>query len=105
MTWHSLICSSIFAASLFVASLQVASVQAATVAGTVELQGSRVASVAQGKDYSGVVVSLRPVNSPAPAAPEKHVTMLQKNKMFMPHILPVVAGTTIDFPNADPIFH
>lgn len=100
MTLHSLICSSLVAASLHAASLQ-----ATTVSGTVELQGSRVASVSQGKDYSGVVVSLRPVNSPAPAATEKHVTMLQKNKMFTPHILPVVAGTTIDFPNADPIFH
>ena len=31
--------------------------------------------------------------------------MLQKNKMFTPHILAVVTGTTVDFPNADPIFH
>jgi len=31
--------------------------------------------------------------------------MLQKNKMFTPHVLPVEAGTIIDFPNADPIFH
>jgi len=102
MTWLSLICSSLLAAGL----------QAATVSGTVELQGSRVASVAHGMDYSGVVVSLRTVMASAPAAPEKklaapekHVTMLQKNKMFTPHILPVVEGTTIDFPNADPIFH
>src|SRR6202044_1888521 len=29
----------------------------------------------------------------------------QKGKMFMPHILPVMAGTTVDFPNLDPIFH
>ncbi len=31
--------------------------------------------------------------------------MLQKAKMFTPHVLPVMAGTTVDFPNADPIFH
>jgi hypothetical protein len=31
--------------------------------------------------------------------------MLQKGKMFTPHILPVPAGTTVDFPNSDPIFH
>ncbi len=31
--------------------------------------------------------------------------MLQKNKMFTPHILPIVAGTAVDFPNSDPIFH
>jgi plastocyanin len=95
MTWLSLICSSLLAVSL----------QAAAVSGSVELKGSRVAAVTRDKDYSGVVLSLRPVGAPAPAAPAKHATMLQKNKMFTPHILPVVAGTTIDFPNADPIFH
>jgi hypothetical protein len=25
--------------------------------------------------------------------------------MFMPHVLPVMTGTTVDFPNSDPIFH
>jgi hypothetical protein len=25
--------------------------------------------------------------------------------MFIPHILPVMSGTTVDFPNSDPIFH
>lgn len=64
-----------------------------------------MASVARGKDYSGVVISLQAVNQPPAGAPDKHASMLQKNKMFTPHILPVVAGTTIDFPNADPIFH
>ncbi len=82
-----------------------AALNAATVTGTIELRESRIASVARGKDYSGVVVSLQPVNQTMPAAPEKHGVMLQKNKMFTPHILPVVAGTRIDFPNADPIFH
>ena len=31
--------------------------------------------------------------------------MLQKGKMFTPHILPIMTGTTVDFPNSDPIFH
>ncbi len=78
---------------------------AATVSGNVELRESRVASVARGKDYSGVVLSLQAVGQPAPAVTGKHVTMLQKDKMFTPHILPVQAGSTIDFPNGDPIFH
>jgi len=95
MTWHSLICF----------SLLITSLPAATVSGTVELRESRIASVARGKDYSGVVVSLQSVGDPAAAVPEKHAVMLQKNKMFVPHILPVVAGTTIDFPNEDPIYH
>lgn len=101
MTWPSRICFSIFTISVSAAG----GLQAATVSGSVELSGSHIASVAHGKDYSGVVVSLRAVNQPATTAPVKHVTMLQKNKMFTPHILPILAGTVIDFPNDDPIFH
>ena len=81
------------------------SLSAATVSGTVELRESRIASVARGKDYSGVVISLRAVNQSVTASADRRVTMLQKDKMFTPHILPIVAGTTIDFPNGDPIFH
>jgi plastocyanin len=29
----------------------------------------------------------------------------QKGETFIPHVLPVVQGTTVDFPNQDPIFH
>lgn len=92
-------------ACIFAFAILAASLQGASVSGTVELRDSRVGSVARGKDYSSVVVSLQPVNQPAAPASDKHVTMLQKNKMFTPHILPVAAGSTIDFPNADPIFH
>ena len=31
--------------------------------------------------------------------------MIQKNKTFTPHILAIQAGTSVDFPNLDPIFH
>ena len=31
--------------------------------------------------------------------------MMQKNKMFLPHVLAVPAGSTITFPNEDLIFH
>lgn len=29
----------------------------------------------------------------------------QKDAMFVPHVLPVMAGTTVEWPNDDPIFH
>ncbi len=32
-------------------------------------------------------------------------TMAQKNKTFLPHIIAVPVGSTISFPNQDPIFH
>jgi hypothetical protein len=31
--------------------------------------------------------------------------MKQVGETFVPHVLPVVKGTTVDFPNQDPIFH
>ena len=31
--------------------------------------------------------------------------MVQKNKTFTPHVLAISVGTTVDFPNFDPIFH
>jgi plastocyanin len=104
MIWRSLTCFSILAA-VTCTTLSLVGQTGAAVSGSVELDNSRIASVAHGKDYSGVVISVRAVDEPAPGAPAKHAVMLQKNKMFAPHIMPVVAGTTIDFPNADPIFH
>ena len=29
----------------------------------------------------------------------------QEGETFIPHVLPIVKGTTVDFPNLDPIFH
>lgn len=31
--------------------------------------------------------------------------MLQKDKRFSPHVLVIQTGTSVDFPNLDPIFH
>lgn len=37
--------------------------------------------------------------------PSKNVVMNQKNLVFIPHVLPVVAGTTVDFLNSDDVLH
>ena len=47
---------------------------------------------------------------PAPRAAfdsrdEPHATMDQRNESFVPHVLAIVAGTTVDFPNSDRIYH
>jgi len=100
MILRSLICS-----SLTVVAAHAVMLQGAAVSGTVQLRDSREASVNKRKDYAGIVVSVRPL-SPGPlAVPARHVTILQKDKMFTPHVLPVVAGSFVDFPNADLIFH
>jgi plastocyanin len=80
---------------------------ASSVTGKVDLRDSREASVRKRLDYSGVVVSLASVN-PIKAVSrlaDAHVTMRQKDKTFIPHILAIAAGTYVDFPNDDPIFH
>ena len=39
---------------------------------------------------------------PAPAA---HAEINQKNMQFVPHVLPVLEGTTVDFLNSDAVLH
>jgi plastocyanin len=78
---------------------------ASSVTGRVELRDSREASVRKRLDYSGVVVSLAPIVKPATYLTDAHVTMRQKDKTFLPHVLAIAAGTYVDFPNDDPIFH
>src|SRR3984885_2919048 len=100
-------CSSVARAlSAFVSTfLLVVPILASSVTGKVELRDSREASVRKRLDYSGVVISLLPVNRPANYVTDIHVRMLQKNKMFTPHILAIASGTFVDFPNEGPIFH
>jgi hypothetical protein len=41
----------------------------------------------------------------APLVTPGSFTLLQKNKMFTPHLLVVPVGSSVAFPNADPFFH
>jgi len=78
----------------------------AAVNGHVQLVFSSDPSVRKHQDYSGVVVWLEPLSMPL-ALPAKapRVVMVQKDKTFTPHVLPIMIGSTVDFPNYDPIFH
>jgi plastocyanin len=78
---------------------------ASSITGKVQLRDSREASVRKRLDYSGVVISLAPVIKTANHLTDAHVTMRQKDKTFSPHVLAIAAGTFVDFPNDDPIFH
>ncbi|MCU0246866.1 MAG: hypothetical protein MUC42_09835, partial [Bryobacter sp.] len=86
-------------------SLIALSSHAATFAGRVELKDSVQSNVRKKSDFSGVVVSLEPLSTPAEAFKPSRAKMIQKDKTFIPHILAVSAGATVDFPNYDPIFH
>ena len=55
-----------------------------------------------------MVVSLMPLDKELdkpPVLAPAHATIRQKGKTFLPHILAITAGTVVDFPNDDPIFH
>lgn len=78
---------------------------ATTVAGRVLLINSHDSDVNKKKDFAGVAVWLEPVNDQSMRLPRKHAEMLQKDKTFTPHILVISVGTSVDFPNSDPIFH
>ncbi|HEY7212434.1 MAG TPA: hypothetical protein VH477_19315 [Bryobacteraceae bacterium] len=97
MIWRSAICFNLL--------LWVSALPAATVSGRVELASSRESSVRKGKDYSGIAVWLEPAKDDPIDLPRMHAAMLQKEKKFTPHILVISRGSTVDFPNHDPIYH
>lgn len=101
MTWRWLTC---FSLGLVFVCAVCGPMAAATVSGRVELKDSRDPSVRSKSNYSGVVISLVP-NEKTPLPASGHAVIRQKDKTFLPHILAVTAGTTVDFPNNDPIFH
>lgn len=77
----------------------------ATVTGQILLTAAPEQSHSQ-MDSRSTVVWLTPIGAIPPIPnPMLHARMIQKNKHFEPHILPVTVGTSVDFPNLDPIFH
>jgi plastocyanin len=54
---------------------------------------------------ANVVVWLTPLGNKEPVSAGPTARLVQKDKGFSPHILPVTVGTMIEFPNQDPFFH
>lgn len=88
----------------FAAAFWTLPVLCATITGTVQLSDSSDPDVKR-NNFSGVSVWLEPVAGGAPATKPAVVTMSQKNKQFIPHVLAIPVGSTVDFPNFDGIFH
>jgi plastocyanin len=92
MTSRLLICSSV----LWVAAL----LPGASLTGRVQ-----IAAATAGRSFEGVAVWLMPVQGKAPAPAAQTHRVLQKNKRFSPHVSVISVGSTVDWPNLDPIFH
>lgn len=103
MTWLWRICFSFCGTGLWPVLAS-----AATLTGSILLVPADEKSTRKIRDHSGVVVWLEPKDTdtprPAPLSPRRAV-MEQRSKTFLPHVLAVEVGATVDFPNFDPIFH
>src|SRR4030095_14196472 len=109
MTWPSHICSRwgrLTACLAMAVLLLPAHAAAATVSGSIRLMDSRDPNVSRRGDYSGVVIWLERLGGdPLPVVRPRTVKIVQKQKTFIPHIVAVPVGATVEFPNDDPIFH
>jgi plastocyanin len=70
---------------------------AGSITGTVKCTGAR--------DNADAVVYVDQVPGKTFSPPATHALMDQKNMVFIPHVLPVLVGTTVDFLNSDPLQH
>ncbi len=66
--------------------------------------GSLQGKVTGVKNPSQVVVYIKEAQGTF-AAPTDHAVLDQKNKTYVPHVLPVLAGTTVDILNSDQELH
>jgi len=81
---------------------------AAQVTGQVRVAAAN--GVARANRDASVVVWLTPLTGQAALRPSAqsespHPKLIQKNKVFDPHVLAVEVGSQVDFPNRDPFFH
>jgi plastocyanin len=57
------------------------------------------------RDCADATVYIGAIGGKTFPAPKDHATMDQKNMVFVPRILPVLVGTTVDFLNSDAVLH
>jgi len=57
------------------------------------------------RNSADAVVYVAAIQGKTFPAPAKHAEVDQKNLVFLPHVLPVLVGTTVDFKNDDAVLH
>jgi plastocyanin len=72
-------------------------VNAGGIVGTVTAKGA--------KNGGDAVIYIENVPGKTFPAPKEHPLMDQKHMTFVPHVLPVLAGSTVDFLNSDDVLH
>ena len=51
------------------------------------------------------LITLEPVDGKWKPRTPKHVVLEQRNREFLPHVMAISVGSTVAFPNFDPVFH
>ena len=101
--------SNIFGYALLGLALTASHAQGVEVTAHVTVQDMAAAAKHQGSPRSADVVvwltPLQPDPRPATAGHPGPFRLVQKDKMFMPHLLVVPTGSSVDFPNLDPFYH
>jgi plastocyanin len=59
--------------------------------------------LAPASELQNVVVYLK--DAPSRPLPPVHASIRQRNETFLPRVVAVPVGSTVDFPNEDPIYH
>lgn len=98
---HETLLRAAFFLLLAALSMAAAAATAAELAGTVRLVDDK------GRPVRGIeqaVVSFVPAKPPAPGQPEEH-RIVTARKQFQPRVLAIPLGSTVAFPNSDPILH
>jgi plastocyanin len=73
---------------------------------TAHLVTAQIGKTKKAEQHPPAVIWLKPVGPQGVSAvAPSRFTLMQKNKMFTPHLLVVPVGSIVAFPNADPFFH
>ncbi|MFY9549567.1 MAG: carboxypeptidase regulatory-like domain-containing protein [Thermoanaerobaculia bacterium] len=57
------------------------------------------------RDCGDAVVYVATIAGKSFPTPKEHAKVDQKNLVFVPHVLPILVGTTVDFLNSDAVLH
>ncbi len=91
--------------ALVTPSAQPDAVDLSTVAGTIQITGTKVTTEGS-KSKKDVVVYLEKVGEKAyPSPPTESILLDQKGLIFIPHVMAIQKGTTVDFLNSDTTEH
>jgi plastocyanin len=76
-----------------------------SVTGRVNVKSKGLFGTSSKRDKSGVVVYLENVPGPPPARALVTAKLVQRDKQFVPRVIAVMKGASVEFPNDDKMFH